>query len=190
MASTSDFRRLRGAVEAVVAEVDRDAAVVFEPARVPWAEAGAEIIAAGTAVGTAGIVSCGTREKFDLEQVEVAAAELDLEKLVSMQSARVQARPIPKYPAIDRDLSVVVDESVAWMDIERAICQTATGMLEKVSFVGIYRGGGVPSGSKSVTLSLRFRDETGTLKHEEADRMQARIVESLAGSVGAALRGP
>jgi phenylalanyl-tRNA synthetase beta chain len=76
LASTSDFRRLRGAVEAVVAEVDRDATVVFEPARVPWAEAGAEIIAGGTAVGTAGVVGSGIREKFDLEQVEVAAAEL------------------------------------------------------------------------------------------------------------------
>jgi phenylalanyl-tRNA synthetase beta chain len=60
--------------------------------------------------------------------------------------------------------------------------------LQDIRFVGIYRGKGIPSGRKSVTLSLCFRDEDGTLTHETVDRLEAAIVRSLAKSVAAELR--
>ncbi|MHC4544918.1 MAG: phenylalanine--tRNA ligase subunit beta-related protein, partial [Planctomycetota bacterium] len=57
-----------------------------------------------------------------------------------------------------------------------------------IQFVGIYHGEGIPSGKKSVTISLRFRDEDGTLTHETVDRFQTDIVKNLDKRVGAQLR--
>ncbi|MHC4595726.1 MAG: phenylalanine--tRNA ligase subunit beta-related protein [Planctomycetota bacterium] len=81
-----------------------------------------------------------------------------------------------------------MDENIRWADVIEAVKNKATDELEGIQFVGIYRGKGIGSGKKSITLSLRFRDEDGTLTHETVDRFQADIVEALAESVGAELR--
>jgi phenylalanyl-tRNA synthetase beta chain len=152
-----------------------------------WAQAGAQIIVNGRAIGTAGIVSKAVKEKFDFN-LSPAAAEIDFELLLSLHRGTVKVKPIPRFPAIQRDLSIVVDEEVQWADILQAAKKKATDELEDIWFVGIYHGKGVPSGKKSVTLSLRFRDQDGTLTHETVDRFQADIVEGLARSVSAELR--
>ncbi|MHC4387984.1 MAG: phenylalanine--tRNA ligase subunit beta-related protein [Planctomycetota bacterium] len=64
----------------------------------------------------------------------------------------------------------------------------ASSELEDIQFVDIYRGKGIPASKKSVTLSLRFRDEEGTLTHETVDGFEADIVQSLNESIGARLR--
>jgi phenylalanyl-tRNA synthetase beta chain len=81
-----------------------------------------------------------------------------------------------------------VDENIRWADIIEAVKNKASVELEEVQFVGIYHGKGIPPGKKSVTLSLRFRDEDGTLTHQRVDNFEADIVESLTAAVGAELR--
>jgi len=183
----SDLTGLRGVIEGLVETVDRDAQILFTPASLVWAQAGAQIIVNGRAIGTAGIVSKAVKEKFDFN-LSPAAAELDFELLLSLHRGTVKVKPIPRFPAIQRDLSIVVDEEVQWADILQAAKKKATDELEDIWFVGIYHGKGIPSGKKSVTLSLRFRDQDGTLTHETVDRFQADIVESLARSISAELR--
>ena len=75
-----------------------------------------------------------------------------------------------------------------WARVARPVQEVAPAELENVRFVDIYRGKGVAPGTKSVTLSLRFRDEDGTLTHEAVDKCQAAILESLRRAVGAELR--
>jgi phenylalanyl-tRNA synthetase beta chain len=64
----------------------------------------------------------------------------------------------------------------------------APAELENIQFIGIYRGKGIETGKKSVTLSLRFRDEDGTLRHETVDDFEKRIVKNLSKSLSAELR--
>jgi phenylalanyl-tRNA synthetase beta chain len=113
---------------------------------------------------------------------------LDFEELMALGSGSVRSKPIPRFPAVERDLSIVVAEQVAWADIALAVKDVAPVELEDVRFVDIYRGKGITPGAKSVTLSLRFRDEDGTLTHETVDLHQAAIIESLNRAVGAELR--
>jgi phenylalanyl-tRNA synthetase beta chain len=183
-----DLTYLRGVIEGLVKTIDRDAGVLFEPARLVWAQAGAQVIVNGKAIGTAGIVSKAVKEKFDFKDLSPAAAEVDFESLLSLHKGAVKVKPIPRFPAIQRDLSIVVDEGIQWADILQAVKDKATAELEDIRFVGIYRGKGISSGRKSVTLSLRFRDEEGTLTHDTVDHFQADIVEGLSMSVGAELR--
>jgi phenylalanyl-tRNA synthetase beta chain len=184
----SDLRDLRGVTEGLIRGIDKDAQVVFRPADLVWAQTGAEILANGEVVGAAGVVSQKVREKFDFKELTPVAAELEFEQLSALQSGPVKVKPIPRFPAIERDLSIVVDEKICWADIVAAVNKKACGELEDIRFVGIYRGKGIPSGKKSVTLSLRFRDEDGTLTHETVDGFEADIVKSLTKSVSAELR--
>ncbi len=185
----SNFRELRGVVEGLIKSIAKNAQIVFTPADLVWAQVGAQIVANGRTIGTAGIVSQAVRDKFDFKEMTPCAAELEFERLCALQSGTiVKVKPIPKFPAIERDLSLIVDEDISWADIVGAVRQKASAELEDIRFVDIYRGKAVPAGKKSVTLSVRFRDQDGTLTHETVDRFQADIVKALAKSIKAELR--
>ncbi len=188
IACDSSFPILRGVVDGLIKSINRDAAVVFEPADLLWAQTGAQIIANSQLIGVAGIISQAVKDKFDFKDVTPSAAELDFELLSALQSGAIKVKPIPKFPAIERDLSIIVAESVSWADIAAAVNKKSPNELEDVQFVGIYRGKGIPTGKKSLTLTLRFRDEDGTLTHETVDRFQADILKGLTESTGAELR--
>ncbi|MGB2862427.1 MAG: phenylalanine--tRNA ligase subunit beta [Sedimentisphaerales bacterium] len=188
MVCDGDFRDLRGVVEGMINSISRDAQVVFAPADLIWAQTGAEILLNSQPVGTAGVVSQAVGEKLDFKDMSPCAVEMEFEMLMSLAGGAVKVKPIPRFPAIQRDLSIIVDEIIRWADIIKAVESKACPELEDIRFVGIYRGKGIPSGNKSVTLSLRFRDEDGTLTHETVDGFEADIVRSLAESVAAELR--
>ncbi|MHC4624255.1 MAG: phenylalanine--tRNA ligase subunit beta [Planctomycetota bacterium] len=183
-----DFRDVRGVVEGLAGSVSRDAEVVFRPADLPWAQTGAEVVVDGKVIGMAGIVSQAVRDRYGFKEVTPVAAEVEFEQLLALQGGSVKVMPIPRFPAIDRDLSIIVDEMVPWSEIVESVKQKAPGELENIEFVDIYRGKGIPSGKKSVTLSLRFRDEDGTLTHDTVDDFEKVIVESLARRIKAKLR--
>ena len=188
LVSDGDFRELRGVVEGMINNISRDAQIVFAPADLIWAQTGAEILLNSQPIGAAGVVSQAVRQKLDFKDISPCAAELEFEMLMSLAGGAIKVKPILRFPAIQRDLSIIVDEKIRWADIIKAVESKASGELEDIRFVGIYRGKGIPSGSKSVTLSLRFRDEDGTLTHETVDGFEADIVRSLADSVAAELR--
>ncbi len=184
----ANFRLLRGAVEGLVESLNRNARAEFVPAELPWAEVGARVLVDGKEIGQAGIFSEAVRQKLDFKDVTPCGAELDFDELMALKAGPIKIRPIPRFPAIDRDLSIVVAETTRWSDIAAAVQNAAPAELENVQFVDIYRGKGIPAGKKSLTLSLRFRDEDGTLTHETVDQYQAAILASLNKAVAAELR--
>ena len=184
----SDFRDLRGVIESLIKSIDRNAQTVFAPADLGWAETGAKILIDGKNCGVAGIAGGAVKEKLDVTDLAPAAAEIDFELLLALQRGSVKVTPIPRFPAIQRDLSIIVDEKIRWAEIIEAVKQRATPELENIQFVGIYRGRGIPVGEKSVTLSLCFRDEDGTLTHQTVDGFQTEIVNSLNKHIAAQLR--
>ncbi|UCE50250.1 MAG: hypothetical protein JSW47_08805, partial [Phycisphaerales bacterium] len=188
LACDGDFRGLRGVIEGLVHNIDREAQVAFTPADLVWAQEGATIMVNSKAAGHAGIVSDAVRHKLDIEDTSVCAAEIEFESLLSLAGGAAEVKPIPRFPAIKRDLSIVVEENIRWADIVAAVGSKAPAELEDVEFVGIYRGKGIAAGDKCVTLSLRFRDEDGTLTHETVDGFQSEIVSSLGESTAAKLR--
>ncbi len=188
IACDSDLRDIRGVVEELLRNIAPESVVTFEPNDITWAQAGASIIADGTGIGEMGMMSQKVMTQFDFKNVTVCGVELDLEHLLSLRRGPVKVKPIPRFPAIRRDLSLVLDDKVAWSDIESAVKSKAPSELETVEFVGIFRGKGIPEGRKSVTLSLSFRDTDGTLTHEAVDSFESAIVAELSAYVGAVLR--
>ncbi len=183
-----DLRVLRGAIEGLVKSIDKRADVTFAPTELVWAEAGADIVVNGTAIGQAGVLSGAIRDAFDIKNLTPCGAEIQFDALMALRGGPVKIRPIPRFPAVDRDLSIIVADNTVWAAIAKAVAESAPSELEDIRFIDIYRGKGIAAGKKSVTLSLRFRDEDGTLTHEVVDGYQAKIVERLEGAVGAELR--
>ncbi len=184
----SDLRDLRGVIDGLIKIIDSDVQVDFTPAELIWAQTGAQITINDRIIGNAGIVSQTVKNKYDFKTLSPVAAELDFEQLLDLYSGVTKVKPIPRFPAIERDLSLIVDETIRWADIIKAVNKKATAELEDIRFIGIYRGEGIPAGEKSVTLSLRFRDDDGTLTHQKVDGFEADIVKSLNKAVEAELR--
>ncbi len=188
MISDGEFRGLRGAVEGLVKSLSRRADVQFIPIELAWAQVGADVTVNGCSIGSAGVFSQAVCDSMDLKDVCPCGIELDFQALSELNVGAVKIQSIPRFPAIQRDLSIVVAEETPWAAIAQAVKDRSPEALENVEFVDIYRGKGIASEKKSVTLSLRFRDEDGTLTHETVDEYQAVILEGLTTSVGAELR--
>ncbi len=179
------FRELKGVVEGLLHALNSNVKVKFVPGDSVWAKAAAVVVADNTELGSAGIISKKLMEKFDFPPAEICAAELDLEGLFALYNRTVKYRNVPRFPAIERDLSIIVDEKIQWSEIENAVRKKASAQLETVRFVEVYRGKNIPQGKKSIMLSLLFRDDDGTLTHDAVDRFQSDIVAELEKAAGA-----
>ncbi len=188
LACDSNFRDICGVIEGLISRLDRNACVTFAPAQLCWAQAGAQVLVNKEVVGAAGLLSDTVKDGFDLAESQCCGAELDFDRLLSLQAGPLEVKPVPRFPAVKRDLSIIVDEDVPWSAITQAVNENAPAELEDTRFVGIYRGEGIAAGKKSVTLSLLFRDSDGTLRHETVDEFESKIVSTLAESVAAELR--
>ena len=196
IACDGDLRDIRGVIEGLLKNIAGETIVKFEPAEIGWAQAGLKITAVrqsspqagNTTIGIIGMASQQVLDKFDFKNTTICGAELDLEQLIKLRAVSTKIRPLPQFPAIRRDLSLVVQEEVPWADIESAARRKAPAELEELQFVDIFRGKGIPEGKKSVTLSLSFRNADGTLTHEAVDGFEKAILNELISSLGAVLR--
>jgi len=180
------LRGLRGALEEL-AELAVSGRLDVQPAERSIFEVGGEVRVDDAPIGSLGLLSREVMDRFDL-QTQVVAAELSLEALERRFPPTFEAGPPPRFPSIDRDLSLVVDDPTVWAQIEKEVRQADPDRLERLTFVTTYRGKPIPRGKKSVTLRLSFRDPERTLRHEEVDEQVRRVTDRLAERLGAELR--
>ncbi len=103
---------------------------------------------------------------------------------MKLASDKITYKPLPKFPAMTRDLSIIVDEEV----LEKAICGAVGKILEKVTLFDVYKGKQIDEGKKSVSYSISMRSHEGTLTDEQADGAMKKALKALA-NIGAELRG-
>lgn len=189
LAGDMDFQAFRGVLEGLLERLTYGMKTEFRPGQWKWARAGAEIFTGDRRIGMAAALRNEIAQQLDLDKGMVCAAELDFQALIELSAGALpRARPLPRFPSVTRDLSLVLDEPVTWVAVEREITAAAPAELEQVQFAGLYRGKPIPAGKKSVTVSLRFRDEDGTLRHEQVDEFEQAILERLKETFKAELR--
>ena len=179
------IRRLGGVVE-----FRRGAFDLFTPGRaaeIVLERAGAEPVR----VGVVGEVSDGVLSRFGLEG-PVSAAELRLDLLEISGSQPRKLVPPSEFPAVQRDLNLVVDQGLAWAEVERAIrgAPGADTLLEGITLEQVWEDAQrLGAGKKSLVVGLRFRSLAGTISSDESKRLIEAIVASCGRSCGAVLRG-
>ncbi|HSC87634.1 MAG TPA: hypothetical protein VLC09_10205, partial [Polyangiaceae bacterium] len=149
----------------------------------------------GRVIGTFGPLHPDVLEAFDLDGAPLVV-ELDLAAIEALGQKKVQYRPIPKLPAISRDLTMLVSDRVAASDVIAAIAAGAGELCESVQVQSEFRGGSVPTGQRALTFRLVYRDplartnseQARTLTDKEVDEVEARVLESTREKLGITLR--
>ncbi|MCP5144173.1 MAG: phenylalanine--tRNA ligase subunit beta [Gammaproteobacteria bacterium] len=183
--SAADFFDLKADLESVLQAFGCDAAFVpaTHPALHPGQSARIEIY--GKSVGWIGSLHPGLRGEFDLDQ-PVMLFELDMSVL--QQRPVAKARAVSPYPSVRRDINVVVHDGVTAAAILATIRQRAPAQLRDLQLFDVYRGQGIESGKKSVTLGLIFQASSSTLTDAYVDETVGSIVAGLGDELGAVLR--
>jgi len=119
---------------------------------------------------------------------QVYFAVLDLEKLVRYGKDKKTYAPIPKYPAVERDIAMIVDEDIEVGAIEKVIGKRCKNILEDMELFDIYRSEKLGENKKSVAYSLKFRTMEKTLTDDEVNGMMTAIIGDLEKELGAELR--
>ena len=119
---------------------------------------------------------------------ELYAAELRFDALYESRGAQPVYQPLPRFPAVTRDIAVVCGKSVTVGQLEDAIRKGARGLLKDVALFDIYTGVGIAPGKKSVAFSLTLRADDRSLTAEEADNDVKSILTALEQECGAVLR--
>ena len=119
---------------------------------------------------------------------EVYCVELDFSKAYTMMLPEPTFTPLPKYPAVTRDLSLLCDETVTIAELQNCITAAGGKLLRRVDLFDIYRGKGVAEGKKSVAFSLVLRADDRTLTDTDSEGVVSKVLEALSSKLGAVLR--
>jgi phenylalanyl-tRNA synthetase beta chain len=138
-------------------------------------------------VGWAGALHPDLRERYELKD-EAVALELELERLLETKPRVARFDALDRFPAVERDISIVCDQATPAAEIDARVRQLAGRQLRSLSLVDRYTGNQVPPGKVSLTLSLRFQDRERTLTSDEVQEAVAAVVRGLR-AAGHEIRG-
>jgi phenylalanyl-tRNA synthetase beta chain len=178
---------VRGTLEELVGRLMGHGRMDLAPCSRPSMQLAATACVAGRDIGMVGMPDAGVLATFDVH-AQVVVAELEVEPLLRAYPPSSLVKRLARFPAVERDLSIIVQDSVSWEKIERAVRDAEPAMLERLQFVVVYRGKQVASGHKSVTLRMVFRAADTTLRHDQVDGEVAKVVEKLKDQLGSQLR--
>ena len=191
-----EFARGKGLLEAVLARLGLEpAAVTFRPVALDLFAPGraAEVAlvtgsCAGERIGVVGEVAADAIERFGVKE-PVVAAEIRLDRLEAWADVERKLERPSDFPAIDRDVNLVVGESVSWGDVAAAIRAAAGPLLEDCRLDQVWTDADrLGAGKKSFVVSLRLRSGSGTLSGDEAKQTVDRVVAECSRRCGATLR--
>jgi len=187
--ANENFFTLKGEIEAVFAGLRLKkasyAAVKNNPSYHPGRCAAISID--GMEVGVMGQVHPLVAKNYGID-VDVYCAEINFTKLLDCQLPDATYTPLPKYPSVTRDLSLICNEAVTVADIETVITGAAGKLLRGVKLFDIYRGVGVPEGKKSMAFSLELRADDRTLTDTDSEAVVAKVLSALKEKLDAILR--
>ncbi|MGB8951841.1 MAG: phenylalanine--tRNA ligase subunit beta [Candidatus Aminicenantales bacterium] len=184
----TQFYTIKGALEALMSHL-RYEPFSFKKSEHPFFEKGNSLsmVYKGETVGRLGLVHRRILNFYELKQ-PVYAAELNLSLLFSKQPRPFKSLPLPKFPSIVRDLSFLVDRTVAFQDIKKAIEKISVSHLEGFDLIDYYEGEPVPKGKKSLSLRFIYRHPKATLLAEDVDKSEQKIIIHLKSLLGIQLR--
>ncbi len=119
---------------------------------------------------------------------ELYAAEIDFAAMFESRTTEIYYAPLPRFPAVMRDISVVCDDAVTAGELSKCIKRAGGEYLESVEVFDVYKGANIPEGKKSVTFSLAIRSDEQTLTDSHAEEAVAAILSALEKEYGAVMR--
>ncbi len=182
-----DFFDIKSDVEALLALAATPGEIDFIAAEHPALQPGqaAEIIRSGEVIGVVGKLHPQLAKQYDLKR---AVYVFELDAAQALRTTAPSASPISKFPAIRRDIAVIVDDKVSADDLVKAIASTSTKLIRDVRIFDIYKGDAIEAGRKSVAIGLILQETSRTLTDDDADAAMTAVVSKLEDKFAAELR--
>ena len=187
-----DFYDLKGAVESVLSYLGVEEFITYEADRPEGFHPGRSASLflhtpqMKKRIGVLGQIHPDMQRVHELDDTYVA--ELLLEPLFTASTKPIEYRELPKFPAVQRDVAVVVEEGVTAAALTQSIQENAGELLEQVQVFDVFTGSKLGEGKKSVALSLVYRHKEHTLTDEEITDVHGKVVQALEQTFGAELR--
>lgn len=183
------FFTLKGAVETILDSIRAEDATYVAEKSDPSYHPGrcAKVYVNGQEVGTLGQIHPLVAANYGVD-AELYYADLKFDALFASRGADPEYQPLPKFPAVTRDIAVLVDKAVTVGAMESSIQAAAKGLLKDVTLFDIYEGAKLPTGKKSVAFNLVLRADDRSLTAQEADDEVNLVLERLKKDFDAMLR--
>ena len=184
-----DFFILKGIIENILSQVSINRYDIeketknesYHPGRCANIKVGIDTIA------TFGEIHPEVLQNYDISK-RAFLAEINLTKITKYARENKKYVEVPKFPAVERDIAMIVDEEIAVGDIEKVITKKGKKLLESVTLFDIYRDSKLGENKKSVAYALKFRDKSKTLSDEEVNKIMDEILTELEKKFNAELR--
>ncbi len=142
----------------------------------------------GKRLGVFGVVTKKQLKTFDIDN-EVYYADLNWKELMkAIRSVKVSFKELSKFPAVKRDLALLLDKDVQFAEIEKIAYETEKKLLREVTLFDVYEGKNLEAGKKSYAVSFLLLDETQTLNDKQIDKIMSKLIANLENKLGAKLR--
>lgn len=183
------FYTLKGAAEEILKKLGLEDRSYIAETKMPTFHPGrtARLLTQGEEIGMIGEIHPDVMDGYHIE-TKVYCCELDFSRIAHLANRMRYYSALPKYPAMARDIALLVKEDVLVADIEEIIKAAGSALLESVALFDVYRGKQIPEGQKSVAFSLTYRALDRTLTDEEVVKIHSNVLKALNDNLGAALR--
>ena len=185
-----DFYDIKGSFEALLRAFGlRD--VLFKRGDMPPyynPEISSLIHLSDAVIGYAGQIRPEVMARFDLEDTTAYLFELDINALLGRMPEGITFEPLAKFPAVFRDISLVVKKQVESIRIQEIVKREGGDLVESVRLYDLYEGGKMDAAEKAITLRVCYRSRQRTLEGKEVNRLHEAIIERIRQETGARLR--
>lgn len=142
----------------------------------------------GKLLATFGIISKKIQKAFDIDN-EVYYAEINWKELMkAIKSAKVNFKELSKFPAVKRDLALLIDKNIQFAEIEKIAYETEKKLLKEIELFDVYEGKNLEPDKKSYAVSFLLQDESATLNDKQIDKIMSKLIANLENKLGAKLR--
>ncbi len=184
----TDFFRLKGALEALMAYLKYDHFSFKEEDHTFFGEKNSlALVLKEDTVGYLGLLKKSLLDAYSLEE-PVWAAELNLDALFEKTPQAFQYSPVTRFPTVIRDVSFIADQEVSFQDIREAVAKLSFHQLANFDIYDRFSGSSIPKGKVSLSIRFVFCHQKRTLKTEEVDKLQQKIIDTLGASFNFQLR--
>jgi phenylalanyl-tRNA synthetase beta chain len=188
---TRGFFITKGALGSLFEEL-KISAYSFLPSSEPFLHSGqaSDIYVSDSCIGSLGVMAPAVVDKLDLkkQKPEIVLFELNLDLLLTWVPDSIQYRPIPKYPSVERDIAIVVDETIPSAQIQETIRSFPSELIEDISVFDYFKGENIPEGRKSLAFNIIYRANDRTLRDEEVEELHTSLVAYIIEKTGGELR--
>ncbi len=183
----TSFFDLKGVITDLLEKLGIDKAGFIPTDKISCFSTGSFIECFGKKIGVMGKLEEDILKKFDIDE-DIYTLEVSLEKIMAKIDLEKRFKPIPKFPSIIRDISLICEKSVPAESIINAVREASSDIVKEITLIDMYKGKQIPEGKQGFLYRIEYRDDSRTLTDREVEELHKKIKQNLSSKLGITFR--